>query len=182
MKRISMKLGVMILVASAVARAQVAPPATAPAAVLSVSLIISPQQEFLVNFKNTSERPLVINLGEMLANGRQLLPSSVQIVSTDPMNIQRVFTVARPPGVAGRVDDWLIALRPGDHYVLTLKPQDLVQEKTFERYQPQAGLRLAVRFEGKPPSNDNNGSLIPGLPVIKGLIVSPSIPSPPLDR
>jgi len=54
---------------------------------------------------------LVLNLGSMLANGKVMFPEAVRLSLTDPAGYARElhFFDRRYPGIAGRVDDFIVA-------------------------------------------------------------------------
>jgi hypothetical protein len=76
--------------------------------------------EFYVALENTSDSDFVVNLGQMLANGKVMFPTAIRLTLTDPAGQTREldFSDRRYPGVAGRVDDFTVALRSGSIYAL----------------------------------------------------------------
>ena len=61
----------------------------------------------LVVVPNTGSRDFVVNVGEMVANGKVMFPSAVRLTITDAAGNSRElkFFDRRYPAVAGRIDD-----------------------------------------------------------------------------
>jgi hypothetical protein len=76
--------------------------------------------EFYVALENTADSDFVVNLGQMLANGKVMFPKAIRLTLTDPAGQTREldFSDRRYPAVAGRVDDFTVALRSGSLYAL----------------------------------------------------------------
>lgn len=75
---------------------------------------------FHVTFENVSEEDTVINLGDMLGNGKALLPHAFRLILTDANGQSKElhFFDKRYPGVAGRLDDYAVPLRAGSAYTV----------------------------------------------------------------
>src|SRR5262249_37713825 len=78
----------------------------------------STSPEFLISIQNISKADFVVNLGSMLGNGKVMFPEAVSLVLTDPAGETRElqFFDRRYPGIAGRLDDFTVALRAGAGY------------------------------------------------------------------
>jgi hypothetical protein len=78
--------------------------------------------QFTVSIENVGGSDVVVNLGFMLANGRVMFPEAVRLLLTDPQGGTRdlQYFDRRYPGIAGRVDDFIVALRSGSAYSLRL--------------------------------------------------------------
>ena len=89
---------------------------------LSLSLIHRKTSELQVALRNVSDRDVTVNLGIMLANGKVQLPDYISLKFTDAEGIARKFKFAdkKHSFVAGRVDDYIVPLRAGSMYTLTL--------------------------------------------------------------
>jgi hypothetical protein len=76
--------------------------------------------QFEVALENTGTADFVLNLGYMLANGKVMFPSSVRLVLTDPsgQTTDLQYFDQKYPRVAGRVDDFTVALRVGSVYTI----------------------------------------------------------------
>ena len=78
--------------------------------------------EFIVSIENVGGSDVVVNLGFMLANGKVMFPEAVRLLLTGPQGGTRELQYfdRRYPGIAGRVDDFIVALRSGSTYSLRL--------------------------------------------------------------
>jgi hypothetical protein len=100
--------------------------------------------QFDVAFQNVGSKDAVLNLGYMLGNGKEQAPEAVRITLTDRNGKSEGVQWSRRGGVAGRVDDFIVALPSGATYVLGLNLERAAVEKLDAgRY------RIAARFEGK---------------------------------
>jgi hypothetical protein len=74
--------------------------------------------QFMVALQNISDTDFVVNLGFMLANGKVMFPEAVRLSLTDPAGDTRElqFFDRRYPAIAGRLDDFTVALRAGAAY------------------------------------------------------------------
>jgi len=73
-------------------------------------------------FVNVGDRDVSLNLGVMMANGKIQLPNRIAMKFTDAQGKTRLFKFGdkRYPGVAGRLDDYIVPLRAGSTYTLQL--------------------------------------------------------------
>ena len=78
--------------------------------------------QFDVSIENVGESDVVVNLGFMLANGKVMFPEAVRLLLTDAQGATRELRYfdRRYPGIAGRVDDFIVALRSGSAYSIRL--------------------------------------------------------------
>jgi hypothetical protein len=118
------------------------------------------QTQFRVTFRNGGDRDVTLNLGMMLGNGKFLLPETIRLKLTDAGGKTRElhFSDRRVPGVAGRVDDYLVPLRAGSEYTLRLDLADFWSPGT-EEFQLALGPgknQISAHFEGKAASHVNN--------------------------
>jgi hypothetical protein len=109
--------------------------------------------EFYVALENTADSDFVVNLGQMLANGKVMFPTAIRLTLTDPGGQTREldFSDRRYSGVAGRVDDFTVALRSGSIYALRVSLNQYWSPTTKEfALKLAAGRhRIAARFEGQ---------------------------------
>jgi hypothetical protein len=72
--------------------------------------------------RNIGDRDVTLNLGAMMANGKVQLPNNISLNFRDAQGKTRLFKFAdkRYPGVAGRLDDYVVPLRAGSTYTLQL--------------------------------------------------------------
>src|SRR5262245_31659996 len=115
--------------------------------------------EFWVTLQNTSSSDFVVNVGQMLANGKVMFPTAVRLFLTDPAGNTRElqFSDRRYPIVAGRMDDFTIALRAGALYAI---PVSLDQywsptTKDFELRLAPGRYRIRAQFEGLGATTKN---------------------------
>ena len=126
---------------------------------LRLGLTTSPEQpdrrvdrQFYIAIENIGDNDVVINLGHMLANGKVMFPYAIRLVLTDPAGTTRdlEYFDRRYPGVAGRVDDFIVALRAGSVYALRV-PLDRFWSpatKEFELNLARGQYRIESRFVG----------------------------------
>jgi hypothetical protein len=109
--------------------------------------------QFAIILHNAGDADLVINLGHMLANGKVMVPSAVRLHIIDPGGNARelLFFDRRYPGVAGRIDDFTVALRRGAMYVLPISLDDYWSPATQESELTLAvgRHRVSAQLEGK---------------------------------
>ena len=63
--------------------------------------------------KDKEQKDLLLNLGFMLGNGGAIFPDAVHLVLTDSAGKARKLELMGPPGVAGRVDAFVVPVAPG---------------------------------------------------------------------
>jgi len=93
---------------------------------IGISQVKRPEQNnydkprFHVTLQNAGKKDLVLNLGMMLANGKEQYSTAVKLIFTDPNGKTYEFrnNIGRHPGIAGRVDPFLVPLAFGCTYVL----------------------------------------------------------------
>jgi len=136
-----------------------------PELTLSISVLPGdkPQQcpEFCVRFENVGKNDVVLNLGMMLANGKVQVPSAIQLTLNDSKGRLQELR-SRDPNVAGRIDDYVLALRAGSSYTLTLSLADYYfPAATDHRLTlPSGAYRLRAHFvgaEAKYVNSDTEG-------------------------
>jgi len=103
-------------------------------------------------FRNVGDHDVNLNLGSMLANGQVQLPDRIMIEVRDVTGNERQFRFQDPthPGVAGRLDDYIVPLRVGSTYTLALALQQFWCPETKEFGIPWAAgeNRLTVTYTG----------------------------------
>ena len=119
--------------------------------------------KFQVAIRNVSEQDVILNLGIMLANGKFHLPDRIRLNQTDAAGKTRElhFSDKRFPGVAGRVDDYLVPLRAGSVYSLTFRLEDFwsPDDKDFAvKFKPGKN-QIVAHFEGI--ADDTETEIIP---------------------
>ena len=101
---------------------------------LSVSQVegAATSQEFLLALDNVGKEDRVVNLGMMLANGKALYPTAVQLIITDESGTRRTLVLRGPAGIAGRVDDYVVPLKAGSTYSFRVTLNDYWSPSTPE--------------------------------------------------
>jgi hypothetical protein len=112
-----------------------------------------------ISVNNAGEKDFVVNLGTMLANGKVMFPDAVRLIVVDPKGTSRElhFFDRRYPGVAGRVDDFIVSLRGGATYTFTTWTDQYWSPSTKEiplKWLPGVH-RISARFEGRGASHAN---------------------------
>jgi len=115
--------------------------------------------QFEVALENTGAADFVLNLGHMLANGKVMFPSSVRLVLTDPSGQARELQYfdRKYPRVAGRVDDFTVALRVGSVYTIraTMDHYWSPSTKEFGVTLTRGRYRILARFQGEGARTTN---------------------------
>jgi hypothetical protein len=103
-------------------------------------------------FSNVGDRDVTLNLGIMLANGKVLLPNNIAMKVTDAQGKTRLFKFddKSHASIAGRVDDYVLALRAGSTYSLQLRLDQFWCHETKEFSIPllSGSNYLTAQFEG----------------------------------
>lgn len=75
---------------------------------------------FNIALQNIGKKDLVLNLGIMLANGKEQYSTAVTLIFTDPNGKSYEFhnNIGRHPGIAGRMDPFIVPLAVGGTYIL----------------------------------------------------------------
>ena len=111
---------------------------------LQVTLSVQPRPatsrtpDFRLEFCNVGSDDLILKLGMMLANGRKQFPTAVVLNIADSDGVRRRFDLIGPPGVAGRIDPFVLALPVGATFSI---PLDL------SKYWPSASKEYDYRFK-----------------------------------
>jgi hypothetical protein len=116
--------------------------------------------QFEVALENTGARDFVLNLGQMLANGKVMFPSSVRLILTDPSGQTRELQYfdRKYPRVAGRVDDFTVSLRVGSIYTIraTMEHYWSPSTKEFGVTLTPGRYRILARFQGEGARTTNS--------------------------
>jgi len=97
----------------------------------------------LVALENVGAEPLVVNLGLMLANGKQQLPLAVRLIFTDADGKKHILR-RNLPRIAGRVDPFVVPLPAGSRYYTTSDDLD----EMIDRLAP-GQFRVRAEFVGE---------------------------------
>jgi hypothetical protein len=108
---------------------------------------------FYIAIQNVGAKDVVLNLGIMLANGSVMFPLAIRLTLTDSQGKTREFQFEdkRYPAIAGRVDDYIVALRSGSVYVLRVSLDQYwsPEAKAFASTLADGRRRISARFEGQ---------------------------------
>lgn len=114
--------------------------------------------EFQVALRNAGKQDVTLNLGFMLANGKVQLPQNISLNVTDApgKTLKLKFFDRRYPGVAGRVDDYVVPLRAGSTYTLNLSLDQFWSPNTKEFELKFPGkCQITAQFEGGGAKTNN---------------------------
>lgn len=77
-------------------------------------------RHFYIALENAGDSDVVINLGYMTQAGRVMFPNAIRLFLTDPQGATRELQYfdRRYPGVAGRLDDFVVGLRRGSVHTI----------------------------------------------------------------
>jgi|ERR1051326_5645519 hypothetical protein len=100
--------------------------------------------EFRVTLQNISAGPTAAVIGSILANDKKYLPGKFALTVHRPDRADADYEYVDPtiPGVAGRVDPWLVMLPPKASYAITLPVHNFVGGR--EPFTSPADLRLRI--------------------------------------
>ena len=134
---------------------------------IGISQVKRPEQNdndkprFNIALQNIGKKDLVLNLGIMLANGREQYSTSVTLIFTDPNGKSFEFhnNIGRHPGIAGRMDPFIVPLAAGCTYILradfdnywSISPVGLPVSLPKGRY------RVSAVFNGKAATFKQTG-------------------------
>lgn len=74
--------------------------------------------KFRIDLRNTGETDLILNVGMMLANGRNQYVDAIFLTLTDALGKSRQFALRGPGLIAGRVDPLIVPLPVGAGFSL----------------------------------------------------------------
>jgi len=83
--------------------------------------------QFRVAIENAGERDAVLNIGLMMANGQVLLPTALFLTITDSQKVGRELSFFSDRGsgrLSGKMDDYVVPLRPGATYTIAVDLND----------------------------------------------------------
>jgi hypothetical protein len=116
-------------------------------------------RELQVAFRNTGEHDVTLNLGLMLANGKEQLPFNISLRLMDAQGKTRTFKFVdrKHAGIAGRVDDYIVPLRAGSVYSLRLTLDQFwcAETKEFDVKLSPGRNQFTAQFEGSEPKHVN---------------------------
>jgi hypothetical protein len=111
------------------------------------------EREFYIAIENIGETDVVINLGSMLSNGKIMFPNAVRLVLTDSQGTTRELQYfdRQYPGIAGRVDDFIVALRAGSVHAIRVSLDRYWSRATKEHdlKLTRGRYRIEAQFDGQ---------------------------------
>jgi hypothetical protein len=172
--------GVMAMAGIVGAQAPVLPVFGAPSSGLVIGISQDPARGFEptaleVHFRNVGEAAFMLNLGAMLDTGKVMEPRFLSLTITDAFGSIRTLHWARPFFVAGRMDDYPVALRAGASYSLPINTTDFRDDQSADRVlRLRPGrYRIEVLFQGR--GSHAKGTNMEPLPWWVGKAVSGSV-------
>ncbi len=82
-----------------------------------------------VTLENVGASDFVLNLGTMLANAKVMWPDAIRLMLTDASGQRRELRFSsRTAGIAGRIDDYIVALRAGSTYTVRVSLDDYMRD------------------------------------------------------
>lgn len=120
---------------------------------LSISKSSNPDDpEFEVAIRNVGEKDVTLNLGIMLANGKVQLPEKIRLNLADKSGKTRelFFSDKRFAAISGRVDDYVVPLRAGSTYTISLQLDQFwsPDTKEFELRLKPGRYEVSAQFQG----------------------------------
>ena len=109
-----------------------------------------------VGIENVGVSDVIVNLGFIGGSGDKMYPLAIGLVLTDSNGKVRQLQCI-DPAVAGRVDDYLVALRAGSMYALRLAISEYWSPSSHE-YQltlAAGSYRIEARFTGREAGHIN---------------------------
>jgi hypothetical protein len=107
-----------------------------------------------VVLENVGGSDFVLNLGTMLANGKVMWPYAIRLMLTDASGQRRELRFAsRTAGVAGRIDDYIIALRAASTYTVRVSLKEYMRDDAAKL--ANGRYKIAAQFLGRRASGVN---------------------------
>jgi hypothetical protein len=120
-----------------------------------------PELALRVTIENRSQAPVPVVLGGILGYHKKYLPGSIRVAVRRDGSPERLLDHVDPttPGVAGRVDPWLVPLPPGASYTIVLPARHFVSpgEHVPEDFARSARLQVSLRTFEIEPNVDTQG-------------------------
>ena len=110
--------------------------------------------KFDVALQNVGDSDVVLNLGTMLANGKVMWPDAIRLMLTDAGGQGRELRFSsRNARIAGRVDDYIVALRSASVYTVRVSLEDYTRDTTASL--PKGRYKIAAQFVGRRANGVN---------------------------
>jgi uncharacterized protein (TIGR03067 family) len=131
-----------------------------------------------IALESVGQKDLMLNLGIMLANGARQYPLALRLAVTDSADARKILHFHIPePGVAGRVDPFIVPLPVGSRYTLSCLLDAFIDDAGQGFSKRNAGnYRIRAEFVGEGVQRTNND--MGGLALMrywKGTVASPAV-------
>jgi hypothetical protein len=112
--------------------------------------------ECAVTLENVGDFDLNVKLGFSLANGKSHHPDALSLIALAKGDKARMLVYAPLPGVAGRVDPYVVPMPAGSSYTLRCKFENYVDAATGDRVDLTAkDYRIAAELTGEAIKHTN---------------------------
>jgi hypothetical protein len=108
---------------------------------------------FEIELTNSGNHDLVLNLGMMLANGRQQFADAIHLSLRDAQNNTEILELKGLPIIAGRIDPFAVPLPKGARMILPINIADywIPKQNVFEIKLAPGRYFLSADYEGEAP-------------------------------
>ena len=107
-----------------------------------------------VTLENVGGSDFVLNLGTMLANAKVMWPDAIRLMLTDASGQRRELRFSsRTAAIAGRIDDYIVALRAGSTYTVRVSLDDYMRDSAAKL--ANGRYKIAAQFIGRRASGVN---------------------------
>ena len=116
----------------------------------------APHIDFDIALRNTGDSELELNLGTIV--GRVVQPDAIRLILTEPGGeIHELQYFSRAAGVAGRIDDYIVALRAGSVYTVRISLADYCRSATGDTNAklPNGHYKIAAQLAGRLATHHN---------------------------
>jgi hypothetical protein len=109
------------------------------------------QPAFYIAIENVGDSDVILNLGTMISNGKVMFPEAVRLLLSDSQSKTRElhYVHRRYPGIAGRVDDFIVALRAASVHVLRVSLDNYSGMNGFVPELERGRYRIEARLDGQ---------------------------------
>jgi hypothetical protein len=109
---------------------------------------------FDIALQNVGDSDFVLNVGTMLANGKVMWPDAIRLMLTDLTGHSRELHFRSPnAGVAGRIDDYIVALRARSVYTVRVSLEDYIRGVDMKLTRGE--YKIAAQFSGRRATGVN---------------------------
>ena len=115
--------------------------------------------EFQVALRNSGEHDVSLNIGSMLAGGKVQLPDKISFSLIDATGKTRAlhFSDRRYPAVVGRMDNYIVPLRSGSIYTMTIGLDQMfsMDISDFATKLPPGKYQITAQYQGTGAQHPN---------------------------